>query len=719
MIKPYYKDQIQTAIDLVQTKDFDKLITIVKKLIDEYPDDFFLENFYGTILLNIKQYDLAEKYLNLSIINNKEYSPAYYNLGLLLFYKKEYEDAVKNFLFAAELDKENYQTLLHIALSYEFLGLDEKAIFYFLKLLEFDSFNEEILYKITSNYLKKNDYLNAILYLSKCQEINSKNFKYLYLLGWLYYKTRDFNKSLVYYKQALRIKQTTETYHGIGLVYKELRLLDLASENYEKCLIIDPNYLPALNNLASIKMIKNDVFSSIEYLEKCVKLDSTSSNILLNMARAQFSVLNFKQGLKYFEESFKNDFSKENFEKYLFSTLYIENFDIKKYLDLAQGLSNFLNKNKIQNYKIDLANNNLIIGFVSGDFREHAVAYQISGVLKELKNFSDIKLYAYSNNDYEDDKTKEFKNIFNKFDNIFNCSDDYLIKKIVEDKVNILIDLSGYSSLNRLSVFLAKPAPIQMIAFGYAQTTGLKEVDYFLADQKLIINERNYSEKVLKMPHVWSTLDTNDINFEVGDLPAKVNKYVIFGVFNNFSKLNEKMLKSWSEILKGNSNSKILFNNYSYNDLGIKNYIYSSFEKNKIDKSRILVENGGNRNKILKDFNKIDILLDTYPYGAGTISLEAAWMCVPLLTISGDNFVSRGATSVNLSLGMPEWNCDTHLEYEIKAIKFSNNIDLLMKIKQHLIEQRENEIFNNSSFAKHFYSLLRNVWKEYLQNNKI
>ena len=719
MIKPYYKDQIQTAMDSIQTQDFDKSITIVKKLIDEYPDDFFLENFYGTILLNIKQYDLAEKYLNLSIVNNKEYSPAYYNLGLILFNKKEYEDAIKNFLSAAELDKENYQALLHIALSYEFLGLDDKAIFYFLKLLEFDSLNEEILYKITSSYLKKNDYLNAILYLSKCQEINSKNFKYLYLLGWLYYKTRDFNKSLVYYKQALRIKQTTETYHGIGLVYKELRLLDLASENYEKCLVIDPNYLPALNNLASIKVIKNDVFCAIEYLEKCIKLDSTSSNILLNMARAQFSVLNFKQGLKYFEESLKNDFSKENFEKYLFSTLYVENFDIKKYLDLAQRFSNFLNKKKIQNYKIDLANNNLIIGFISGDFREHAVAYQISGVLKELKNFSDIKLFAYSNNDYEDDKTKEFKNIFNKFDNIFNWSDDYLIKKIVEDKVSILIDLSGYSSLNRLSVFLAKPAPIQMIAFGYAQTTGLKEVDYFLADQKLIINERNYSEKVLKMPHVWSTLDTNDINFEVGDLPAKVNKYVTFGVFNNFSKLNEKMFKSWSEILKGNSNSKILFNNYSYNDLGIKNYIHSSFEKNKIDKSRILVESGGNRNKILKDYNKIDILLDTYPYGAGTTSLEAAWMCVPLLTISGDNFVSRGATSVNLSLGMPEWNCDTHLEYEIKAIKFSNNIDLLMKIKQHLIEQRKNEIFNNSSFAKHFYSLLRNVWKEYLQNNKI
>jgi predicted O-linked N-acetylglucosamine transferase (SPINDLY family) len=718
MINKNYKDDVEHALNLINKKDFERSSLVIEQLVKKFPGDFFLENLYGTLLLNAKQYDLAENYFRSSIKNNNKFSSSYFNLGLLLYENKKYKDAINNFLLAVDLDKEHYDATLYLALSYQSLKLIDDAINYFLKLLQLNNKNIEILYKITKCYLDKTDFKNAIFYLNKCLILNPENFEYLYLMGWLCAKIKDFDDALKYYQKALKINQTQEVYHGIAAIYKENRLLDLALENYEKCLIINPSYLPALNNIASIKILKKSYFEAVQYLEKYLYLKSDSLDVMVNMAQAQFATLNFDKGLEYFEKSINHSISEKNYEKYLFSTLYLEQFEKNKYLSLAAKFSEIVNKKKISTYKIDLKNNNLIIGFVSGDFREHAVSYQITGLIRELKKFSDIKLFAYYNNNYEDNKTTLLKSYFHKFENIFNTSDDLLIQKIIEDRVNILIDLSGYSSLNRLSVFAAKPAPIQMSAFGFLQTTGLSEIDYILADQNVIIDENEFTEKVLKIKEIWSTLDTDNISIEIGGLPFKKNKYVTFGAFNNFNKLNKKTFKLWSEILKNVSNSKILFNNYTYADLKVRNFLYSEFEKNNVNKSQILIENGGNRQKILKDYNKIDILLDTHPYGGGTTSLEAAWMCVPILTISGNSFVSRGATSLNQSLGMSDWNCKNDIEYLAKAIKFSTSVDLLEKIKSKLIIERKNsKIFDNIFYTKNFYSLMRYIWKKYLETN--
>ena len=718
MINNNYKNEIEKIVSLINSKNLKKSIPLIEDLIKNFPDDFFLENFYGTVLLNIKEYQKAEKYFELSIKNNSKYTPAYFNLGLLFYENKQYHRAIKNFLTAIDLDNRNYQALFHIALSYENLELNDDAIKYFLKLLELEQNNAEILFKIANCYVRKNDYKNAIFYLEKCLVLNPRRFEYLYLIGWVCSKTSQLQKALEYYHRALKIRQTPEVYHGIAGIYKELRFLDLALENYEKCLIINPNYSPALNNIASIKSLKNSFFDAFDYLEKYLQLGSISPEILTNVAQANFAILNFDKGLEYFERSINHNSSEKNYEKYLFSTLYLEDFNKDKYFNLSSKFSELSNKKKVDTYKVDLKNNNLIIGFVSGDFREHAVSYQITGLIRELKKFHDLKLFAYYNNNYEDNKTKELKNYFHKFENIFEVNDDELIKKIVEDKVNILIDLSGYSSLNRLSVFTAKPAPIQITAFGFLKTTGLKEIDYIIADQNILISDNDFTEKVLKIKEIWSTLDINNIFSQIQELPQKKNKYITFGAFNNFNKLNKNTLILWSEILKNVPGSKIFFNNYTYEDSRVRNFLYLAFEKNNIKKNRILIENGGNREKILKDYNKIDILLDTYPYGGGTTSLEAAWMCVPILTISGANFVSRGATSVNQSLGMSDWNCTNGAEYLEKAIKFSNDVNSLEKLKSELIVKRmNNKIFDNVFYARNFYSLMREVWNKYLENN--
>lgn len=714
MINFQYKEKIEEATNLINNKKLEEAEKIIKDLIINFPNDFFLENFYGVILLNRKDFKNSEKFLKNSIKNNDKFISSYLNLGIVYYEIKKYNDAINNFSKVLELQSDHLQAVYYIALSYQSLNLQDNAITFLLKYIDLDANNINVYFKIAEIFIAKNDYKNALFFLQRGYGVDKNNFNILILLASCYEKLKDFNSSLVFYNKSLKLKQSIIVYESIARIHKELGFLDLALENYEKCLIIDPNYLPALNNIGTTYLLKKDYFEAVKYFERCLKI-SRSGNILANMAVAKFLVLNVKEGLNFFEKSIEAEPLAHNYEKYLFNTLYLEDFPQSNYFDLANKFRLSFNNLNICNYEIVDRKENLNIGFVSGDFYDHAVAHQISGFMRSLKNFKGIKTFAYYNNNFEDFKTKELKDAFYKFENIFNLSDSNIIKAIQDDKINILFDLSGYSYKNKLSIFLAKPAPVQISAIGFLQSTGLEEIDYILADKNVIIDESLFVEKILRMPNCWSTLDIRDINYPIKDAPFEKNKFITFGAFNNFQKLNEKTFNLWSKILKKIPNARIFFNNSSFQQKSIKDFIYVQFEKNLISKERIIIGDGGNREVYLKSFNNIDLLLDTYPYGGGTTSLEAAWMCVPILTLTGKNFVSRGATSVNAQLELDRLNSQNEDEYINKAIYFSNNLDELKKIKSHLILNREiNNIFNNEIYAQDFYNLMISVWDKYL-----
>jgi len=126
------------------------------------------------------------------------------------------------------------------------------------------------------------------------------------------------------------------------------------------------------------------------------------------------------------------------------------------------------------------------------------------------------------------------------------------------------------------------------------------------------------------------------------------------------------------------------------------------------------------RKELFNQYNLVDIALDTFPYGGGTTSLEASWMCVPILTKSGDSFLSRCGESINSNLGMTDWICKNNDEYITKAIKFSSDIKNLQKIKDYLLNNRDQtSLFNSELFAKNFTDVLKRVWKDYSNKNKI
>lgn len=682
-----YQSKIKEVLFLIEQKNYQDSLKEIEKLINDFPDDFFLENFYGVIHLNINNLDTAEKYFNLSIKHNSEFGPSNFNLGKVFYIKNNYD----------------------------------KAIEFFLKSLQFDKNNKEIYYNLAQSFVKKQDYKKVLYYLENCLKLDPSYFSCVYLIAWTYHQLKNYEKAILFYNNSLRIKQSEQAYNGLGLIYKELKLIDFALENYHKSLLVNKKYSPAINNIGVALMEKNLFFDAIEYFNQYLKINNKSDAVLSNMAQAQFSILDTIKGTFFFEESLKLKSSVEVYKKYLFYSTYVNNFSRPKYFQLASNFLDLYKKNNnINSYKFDDIKK-LRVGFISADFKEHAVTYQISGILTELKKFQDVEIYAYSNNFYTDKKTEEIKKIFNKWSLVCNLSDTEVAEQIIKDQIGILFDLSGYTNESRISVFLHRPSPIQIAGFGFLETLGLKEIDYIIADPYVISSaeEKNYTENILRLPDCWSTLDITDINFLAEKSPCLLNNFVTFGAFNNFNKLNLETLDLWSQVLNAIPKSKIFFNNRTYVDKKVKDFLLLNFKKNNISEDRIRIEDGGSRHKILKDYNKIDILLDTYPYGGGTTSLEAAWMCIPILTVSGKSFLSKCSSSINLNRNLGDWNCLDKDEYLKKAKLFASDINQLSLIKNSLILNREkNKIFNNKLYAENFYNLLKDVWQKYLNSKK-
>ena len=341
-------------------------------------------------------------------------------------------------------------------------------------------------------------------------------------------------------------------------------------------------------------------------------------------------------------------------------------------------------------------------------------------ILNHLKS-ENIKLFAYSNPEFEDDYTESLKERFDVFNNISSLSDTDSAAKIYDDKIDILIDMSGYSNQTRLSLFKQKISPVQISWAGWLATTGLKEIDYIVGD--LIVTPEThkdyYVEKILQLPNIWCHLSTSDIKqIDTGNTPALINNYITFGCFNSMHKINNKVIEAWSEILHAVLESKILIKNFQVNNYLYKKKIINEFKKNNILEDRLIFEEASLRDKLLLSYNNIDIALDTFPYTGGTTSLETAWMCVPLLTIRGDSFISRCGASINSNLNQDHWTAENVKQYIQLAKEYASDYKKLDINRSYLRDNsRKSPIFNSKLFSQNFAKALRKILLECVTTN--
>jgi predicted O-linked N-acetylglucosamine transferase (SPINDLY family) len=552
--------------------------------------------------------------------------------------------------------------------------------------------------------------------------LDPDNLHYKDLLGHAYIKLKKYFEAKELFNLIIKNEfDNANAYFSLGIIYYQTEEFHTAIFFLKKAIDLKINRVEAYIELSKCyNKTHNNYCENLKLTSEAVKLFRSSLLFILH-AENLFRFLKIEESFLYMEESIKLDPCILNhYHTYLFYLNYKFNLNFNDYLELAKKFENkYLEINEFKKYDSNFKLQKRIkLGFVSYDFRDHVIMYQISDVLKELYKNSEFIFYGYYNNPADDNITKEVKKCFNFWVNISEMSDSEATNRIRNDEINILFDLSGYTTGNKIGIFIQRAAPIQISWAGYLNSTGLKNMDYIIADSNVVpVNSKNmFTESIIRLPNVWTTFSElgMPVKSEVSNItPAIFNKYLTFGCFSKIYKINNEVIDLIIKILKNIKNSRFIFQSEYFEDLDYKNYFINIFTTNGIEKERLVLLGNLKRNEFLLKYNEVDIIFDTFPYGGGTTSLEASWMCVPIITKEGDTFLSRCGLSINFNLGLNEMVYKNEDECINKIKSFNNDHNKIQLIKEKLTKNKNfHPLFDSKMFANDLSKQIYQVIKE-------
>ena len=497
--------------------------------------------------------------------------------------------------------------------------------------------------------------------------------------------------------------------------------LILATDILVKLYYNNKKNLEPLYNLVVVSLKARTYKKTLKILNEAFEENPKDEKIIDGLAKFNYILANIDEAYKYYKLLFdinpnqilsRNSFlTLLNYYPLITQSEYIE--QCKLYTNLIEkNLNDDFIFNKNQNQKIKL-------GFLLRDFKKNAVSYFRKDFIKNIEK-NDFELNAFSNLNVSnhDELTNEFKKIFNNWYDVINYKDSDLINFIREKKIDILIDLNGYTFGNRLNIFLNRVAPIQILWLGYCNSVGLKNMDYMIADENCIkdVEYHNYTEKIICLPKIWNSMSKPSNLPDISELPYLRRKIFTFGSFNNFQKISSKTIEIWSKILN-DTNSRLVLKNSIIDNEEISQNLKEKFLDNKVQAEQIHILNFQKDNfDHLSFYNDIDIALDTFPYNGVTTTFESILMGVPVLTIKGFNFNSRCGESINKNLKLENFIAENYNDYYLKALDLYKNINYIKSLRKDLRNKAiSSPLFDNKNFASIFAKKIKTIWENFIK----
>ena len=301
----------------------------------------------------------------------------------------------------------------------------------------------------------------------------------------------------------------------------------------------------------------------------------------------------------------------------------------------------------------------LRIGYVSPDFCRHPVGWFLTAPLTH-RDRGRFHVTAYSNRRTEDDMTAVIRGLVDRWRPVAALDDAALAAQVRADGIDILIDLAGHTMGNRLGVFARRPAPVQAGWLGWIDTTGLSAIDWCITDAVEVPEgeERHFTERLIRLAGgAMCYAPPPDAPAPVAP-PMTSGRPPTFGCFNNLSKVNGPVIALWARLLRDVPGARLLLKSKVLGDGAVADAIAARFAAHGIDRDRLLLEGRSPHAEMLARYGDVDVALDPFPYSGGLTTVEALWMGVPVVTLSGDRMVARQTAGFLTTLGRTEWIAD-------------------------------------------------------------
>lgn len=334
----------------------------------------------------------------------------------------------------------------------------------------------------------------------------------------------------------------------------------------------------------------------------------------------------------------------------------------------------------------------LRVGYLSYDFRDHPVGHVLPQIM-ELHDPAKIEAIAYSMAPDDDSAIRQrLVTAFAGFVDITSLGIVSGAERIANDRLDILIDLQGWTTGNRAAMLALRPAPIQINWLGYAGTMGHPRLaDYLLGDPIVTPFEHQalYSEQILHLPHCYLPMDATSI---VPPAPARKDAGLpddafVFCSMNNCYKLNPQVFDVWCDILKATPGSVLWLSQPSGAAAeGLRN----EFVARGLALSRLVfAPRVASRADHLARLQLADLALDPSPYNSHSSGMDALWAGVPMVTLMGDSFAGRVGASLLSAAQLPECITRSWGEYLTLCIDLSRDAARLGGLRQRLQAVRD------------------------------
>ncbi len=539
-----------------------------------------------------------------------------------------------------------------------------------------------------------------------------------------------------------------EAHNGLGITLAGRGELAAGQAALETALSIDPDHAGALSNLATLYTRRNQLDQAIPRYRRALALDpgieEAATGLVKSLARvghceeavtvAQAAVARhpnsaecwqalgyalthqarIAESLDAFAEARRVD--PEHVLARLnaaFTSLYSDAFSAEEITALHREMLGPIEQRKaaedlggahpgVARSRPD-ADRPLRVGYIGQDFRGHPVGYFIESALVHHDRAA-IEVFCYADVAAPDAVTERMKTLGHRWRDVYGWKVERLEECIRADGIDVLVDLAGHTAGHTALLLPRRPAPIQALYLGYPCTSGARAVDYVISDPIVSPPElaHLYTERV-------AALDTCFLCFrpyadapEVAPTPALASGQVTFGCYNNLPKISPGAIALWSRVLAGVPGSRMILKGPGLDDPPTRERFWRRFEAEGIARDRVtLVGITAPLARFLAEYGRIDIALDSLPYGGGTTTCEALWMGVPVVTLAGRHFFGRMGASILTHAGLPELVSASADEFARIAAGLAADIDGLAVLRAGLRERlRASAVCDGPRYAR-------------------
>jgi protein O-GlcNAc transferase len=537
-----------------------------------------------------------------------------------------------------------------------------------------------------------------------------------FLLGNYLFEQRQLAESVACYQEALRLNPAhADACNNLGTALFELGNSDDARAYFRRSLHLNPEDADVHVNLGNVARAQGALDEAIASFQEALRVNpehaeahNSLGNSFKDQGRPTEALACYRNALKLAPQ---NPGYASN---YLLTLNYAPGSDAPTiFAELRRWERGIpaLGKRVFTNDK--MPERRLRIGYVSPDFRDHVVGRNVWPLLRchDHRQF-DITLYSQSAK--SDEMTERFRNCADHWCPIFGWSDNQVVDRVRQDKIDILVDLALHTSNNRLLVFAAKPAPLQVTFAGYPGSTGLSAIDYRLTDPYLDppgLLDAFYAETSYRLPHSFWCYDPGTDQPHVAPLPAVEKGLITFGCLNNFCKVNDAVLEIWARVLTTVPGSCLLL---LAKQGSHRQRTLAYLARHGVADSRVLFNDLRPRQHYLALYHQIDIGLDTFPYNGHTTSLDSFWMGVPVVTLVGNTVVGRGGLSQLTNLGLQCYAAATPEDFVGLAKELAGDVPKLKELRQGLrLRIKNSPLVDAAGFTRGIENAYRSMWRKW------